>query len=140
MSRIKTTTLLKLEDFGEEQKKWIGKLISPINDFFTQCINIVNDGMVFPDNFIGKDFLYKFTYQSDALTLPQKFFWPLKVKPNALVVVSATENGVPIIAAVSWGFTTDGLVALTQVVKIDSTGVSALTAGSRYEIRARVTP
>lgn len=138
--RIKTTTLLKLEDFPD-QKEWIGKLVSPINDFFTQAIKIINDGIVFPDNYIGKDFLFQFTYQSDAITLPLKFKWPLQTKPNALTVVSALENGVPIIAAVAWSFTTDSSVQLTQIVKLTGAGgVSVLDAGSKYEIRARVTP
>lgn len=138
--RIKTTTLLKVEDFPD-QKGWIGKLISPINDFFTQAIKIINDGGVFPDNFVGKDYVFKFTYQTDALTFPQLFKWNLLSRPLALVVVSATEDGVPFIPGVAWSFTTDGSVQLTQVVKLtNAPAVTLLTAGSRYEIRARITP
>lgn len=138
--RIKTTTLLKVEDFPD-QKSWIGKLISPINDFFTQSLQIINDGVVFPDNFIGKDYLFKFTYQSAAISFPQKFQWNLRAKPQALIVVAASENGEAFIPAVAWQFATDGTIQLTSVVRLTTApAVALLQAGKRYEIRVRVTP
>lgn len=138
--RIRAIQLLKVEDFPD-QKKWIGKLIQPLNDFLNQSIKIINDGIVFPDNFLGKDIVYSFTYQSEAITWPQKFQWPFLAKPKALLVVSATEDGVAFIPALSWQLAVDGTVQITGMVKFTSApAVSLLTAGSKYEIRTRVTP
>lgn len=138
--RIKAIQLLKVEDFPD-QKFWIGKLIQPLNDFLNQSISIINDGIVFPDNFQGKDFVFSFTYQSEALTFPQQYAWTLLAKPKALIVVSATEDGLPIIANVAWGFTADGKVSLTSVVKLtNAPAVVLLSVNSKYQIRVRVTP
>lgn len=145
--RIKATQLIKVEDFPKE-KEWIGKLISPINDFFNQAIKILNGGSLFIDNSLGKDHVYSFTYQSEAVTFatppdgrPPSFTWGLLAKPLALSVVSALEDNVPFIAAVAWQYNNEGLVQLTKVVKLTTApAVAKLTVGSRYNIRVRVTP
>lgn len=139
--RIKTTTLLKAEDVPADQRTWVTKLILPINEFFSQAIQIINDGGVFPDNFVGRDYVFSFTYQSETVSFPQKFAWDRKVKPLALQVVSATEDGAPIAIATAWQFTVDGKVSLTSVVKLtNAPAVVLLTADSKYLIRVRVTP
>lgn len=138
--RIKATQLLKVEDFPE-QKSWIGKLISPINDFINQSIKIINDGIIYPDNFVGKDTVLKFTYQSDALSFPLTYQWPLLIKPKALICVAATEDGLPFIPALSWQFNQDGAIEITQVVRLtNAPSVELLQAGLKYELRVRVTP
>lgn len=140
MGRIKATQLLRLEDFPE-QKDWIGKLVGPVNDFFRQTIGLVNDGLTFPDNFVGVDRVISFIYTSDAVSLPQAFDWPLKVSPGALQVVSATENGSPFIPLVAWQFTAAGAVSLSRIVRITTApAVAALSATAKYVLRVRVTP
>ncbi len=138
--RIRATEQLKVESFPD-QKAWIPKLLGPINSFFGDVISILNDGIVFPDNWVGKDHVFKFTYQSDAITFPQAIKWTLNPKPLALYVASATEDGSPIIAAISWKYTTEGQIELSRVVRIDATpSVQLLQATKKYEIRVRVTP
>ncbi len=145
--RIKATQLIKLEDFPKEQA-WIGKLVSPINDFINQSIKILNGGATFVDNDLGKEHVFSFGYVSEAVTfatppdgLPPSVQWTLLAKPVALSVVAATEDGLPIIAAVAWQVTSDGLVQLTSVVKLtNSPAVELLSAGSKYKIRCRITP
>lgn len=139
MSRIKTTTLLKIEDVPSDLRQWMGKIIQPINDFLNQATKIINDGLVFPDNFIGKDILFSFKFQTGQ-TLPLKYNWPLKTRPNALQVVAAYENDAPIICLVAWQQAVDGSIQLTDVKKISGTSVSALTDTNSYVIRVRVTP
>lgn len=139
--RVKATQLIKTEDVPQEHRPWMSKIIGPINDFINQSIKILNDGIQFPDNYIGKDYVFSFTYQSESISFPQSFLWSLLSIPRALQVVSATENGAPIIAAVAWQFSTDRTIQLTSVVKLTSSpAVELLTAGARYQIRARVTP
>lgn len=140
MSRIRATQRLTVEDFPE-QKSWIGKLISPINDYITQSIKILNEGILFGDNFIGKDHQFDFVYQSDAISLPIGFLWTFAASPKALQVVSALENEQPVNLSASWQYTTDGQVRLVGIVKFTSApAVALLTTGSRYKIRVRVTP
>lgn len=140
MSTVRATQRLTVEDFPE-QKGWIGKLISPINDYITQSIKILNQGMIFADNVLGKDHLFDFVYQSDAISLPIGFLWTLGSQPRALVIVSALEDEQPVNLSASWQITVDSQVRLVGIVKFTSApAVALLSAGSRYKIRVRVTP
>jgi hypothetical protein len=141
MSRIKATQGLTIEDVPQDHRMWMNKFIPPINDFFSQAISILNGGMLFGDNALGKDYVFDFTYQSDALTLPIGFLWTLSSSPKSLQVASATEDNVPVNISVAWSFTENGQVQLTEIVKFTTVpAVSALSAGKRYKIRVRVTP
>lgn len=138
--RVKTTQRLRVEDFPD-QKDWIGKLVSPLNDFLTQAIKILNDGLQFTDNFIGKEHVFDFEYQSDVLSFPTGFLWTIAANPKALSVVAATEDDDPVNVAVSWQFTDLRQVELVHVVRFTTApAVAALAVGSRYKIRVRVTP
>jgi hypothetical protein len=138
--KIRATTLLKVEDFND-QKDWIGKMIQPINDFVSQSIAILNGGLLFTDQMIGVDHTFEFTYQSDAITLPQRAKWTSSYRPGALVVVAATEDGAPIIPAVAWKYTQEGVIEVTSMVKLTTApAVALLTAGAKYRIRCRITP
>jgi len=140
MSKIRATTRLTIEDFPE-QKSWIGKLISPINDFITQGIQVMNGGVNFTDNIFGKDHLFDFTYQSDSVSLPIGFQWLFNMSPKSLIVVSATEDTDPVNIAVAWELTPEGIVQLTSIVRFTTApAVALLQAGKRYKIRCRVTP
>lgn len=140
MSQIRATTRLTVEDYPE-QKGWIAKLIGPINDFFTQSIKILNNGILFRDNCIGMEHVYDFTYQSDALTFPRGFLWTVASAPVSFQVVSATQDNQPCNVSASWQFTAEGQVQLVHMVRFTTApAISALQVGSRYKIRVRVTP
>jgi hypothetical protein len=139
--RIRTTQRLQEEDVPQEQRKWASKIIGVFNDYISQSIKIVNDGIVFPDNFQGKEHVFDFVYQSDALSLPLGFLWRLSLPPKSFQVVAATEDNDPLNCSVSWQFTEKGQVELVSIVKFTTApAIAALTAGSRYKIRVRVTP
>jgi hypothetical protein len=139
--RIKTTNKLSIEDIPPEQRTWVNKIITPINDFLSQSIKLLNDGLSFPDNFIGQEHLFDFVYQSNALTFPIGFLWTKGAPPKALEVCSATEDQAAIAVAASWQYTQDRQVQLTHVVKFTTApAVSLLSVGERYKIRVRVTP
>ena len=138
--KIRATQRLSTEDFVE-QKDWIGKVFSPINNFFSQCISILNQGITFEDNFLGSDHIFEFVYQTDALSFPIGFTWPYAAPPRALLVVSATENNEPVIINLAWKLTSSAQVQITSAVKlVAGASVATLTATKRYKIRARITP
>lgn len=139
--RVKTKQRLTIEDIPKDNRAWMDKIISTVNDYISQSINIINDGIVFPDNFAGKEHVYDFTYQSDAISLPIGFKWPLLLAPKSVLLASATEDGSPIAITFAWDYTQDGLVRLTQVCRFTTApAVAALQAGKRYKIRVRVQP
>lgn len=138
--KIRATQLLQLEQFPDQQA-WIGKLIGPVNDFMRQAIQILNSGLTFTDQFVGKDIIFSFTYESESVTWPRALQWTLASKPVALTVISATEDLTPIMLSVAWKYTPEGAVQITSAVKFTSApAVSLLNAGSKYQIRCRVTP
>lgn len=138
MSRIVQTQLLQVESFPD-QKDWIAQLLTHINDVNAQTISIVNKGLVFSDNILGIDHTFDFEYTSDAVSFPRKVLWSFGLSPQALQIVSATEDSAPIIALASWDF--DGThVRLKSAIKATGSGVSGLTAGKQYKLRCRITP
>lgn len=133
MRQIKSTQLLVVEDFPG-QKDWIQKLLGPLNRFITEVVASINGSV---DEEVEKEF--DFVYH--ASVFPVGFKWRQAAKPVSLQVLQMLEDGSPIIGLVSWGYTADGLVNLTSAVKFTSVpAVAALTVGSRYKIKVRVTP
>lgn len=139
--RIKAIQLLKVEEAPKEQQGWIGKFLGPLNQFITQGVSILNGGILFADNIVGQDFVYTFTYVSDAISFPVSFRWNLPMPPVAFQVCSALEDGTSFVPVVAWKYASNGTVQLTSVFRITSApAVSALQNGKVYKIRVRVTP
>lgn len=141
MSRIRTKQRLQQEDIPKDHRSWMDRIIQTINDFLSETLKILNNGLLFSDNFLGVEHTFEFTYQSDAISLPRSFKWDLSLPPRALVVVAATEDNDPVNVSVSWRYTETGQVELTHAVKFTTApAVALLTARSKYKIRVRVTP
>lgn len=139
MAQIPPIKTIRQEEFPDEQRAWIGKLLQPLNLFLTITANSLNQSLTFGDNIQGQDFLLDFTYNSVA-DLPQSFRNSLPVRPRSLVQVSALENENPVIIAFSWQLTSDNQIQIADIVKLTSAGVSAPTVGNRYKIRFRSMP
>lgn len=141
MAKITFDDKLAVEQFPD-QKDWIAPLFRVVNDFIAQVRGALRRGLTFADNMLGQEYEFDFTYQTNAISLPQRFSWDRAGVPRALTVVSASQDGVAFICAVSWEFTAEGLVQLRDVVRLESAGPSVdnLAANSRYKIRVRVTP
>lgn len=136
--RIPATQRLVVEDFPE-QRDWIAKMFYVVNRFITDVVAALNGGLVFGENIAGQEKLLDFTYSST--TFPVGFKWTLASRPKALQVLSATQDGNPVIVCAAWEFTDAGNVNVTSMVRFTSVpAVSALNAGSRYKILVRVTP
>lgn len=140
MAKIKFDDKLVVERFPG-QSDWIEPLFRIINDFFAQVGGALKGRLTFLDNFLGREKEFDFTYQSDSLSLPQKFTWDLIGAPRSLQVVSATEDGDPVALVHAWEYTSNSLVQLTKIYRVTTApAIAALNVGSRYKIRVRVTP
>ena len=144
MGRIKSKTTLTIEQFPE-QKDWIGRLFYVVNGFIQDAIAQINGNLVFGENITGYENEWEFEYVDDATSLPLEFKWKGSQQPKALYLVYAYEStpttvGAPVALGVGWIYTAEGKVAITSVVKLTTSGATALVAGQRYRIRVRVTP
>ena len=142
MGKIPALQELRVEDFPKEQQEWLPPLFNAINRFFRTTITAVNGGIDFETNIRGDEHEFDFEYISVATTFPQKFLWKLGKRPKACQLVQCTEDGVPIMAVMSWEYTPENYVQLTDLLKLESgtPGVAALTANSRYKVLVRITP
>lgn len=138
MAKIPSIKTLRMEDFGDEQKGWIGALLNPLNLFLTTVTNALSSQLTFGDNIQGQKYLLDFTYQTTS-DLPMSFKNTLPIRPRALYMVSAYEDGVPVALVPAWQLTDTNQVQITQLIKVTTSGVSALSAGKRYQIEVRTT-
>lgn len=142
--KIPATQRLIVEDFPE-QKTWISPMFYVINRFITFVIQALNGGLSFGDNISGQEQIFDFVFSSGTASFPKKIKWKLADKPRALYVVEASEETsltarVAVMVLASWEFADDGTVTITDMARIDTSGVDTLTTGKRYKIRVRVTP
>lgn len=138
MAQVPPVKTLRVEEFPDDQKSWIGNLVTPLNLFMTLTGNALSS-LTFGTNIQGQEYLLDFTYNT-ALDLPKSFRNTLPVRPKSLALVSATENDVPVILGHSWQLTSEQQVEISDLVKLTVSGVSALVAGARYKIRFRSMP
>lgn len=147
--KIKFDEKLVVERFPE-QRDWIEPLFLFINDLAAQTTIALKGRLTFLDNLLGQERDFDFTYQSEDITLPQKFTWGLAASPKALQVVASSEDGVSIVIFAAWEYTQNGQISLTQIWRVIDTRdldevligarIDELAVGSRYKIRVRVTP
>lgn len=138
MSLIPALTTLRAEDFDPEQRKWIGKLLFPLNQFLLAATSSINGNITFGDNIPCQTQVLKFTY-GGAGDFPMRFLWKQTDRPVEIRVAQALENNVGISVAIAWTFS-GTQVSIASVIKIATTGVSALTEGSEYSITLRGQP
>lgn len=133
MSRLPQSSTIRTEDFPAEVRKWVPRLLTPLNLFITSVINLLNGNLTFVDNIPAQDLSFNFTYASN----PQRFTWNNSRAPKIVWIGMAFENGNAFVALPLWGFD-----ASTQIVSLDfkKTDGSALTPGSLYKIFVRVVP
>ena len=141
MSKLTETSRLKVEDF-QEQRKWIAPLLESYNNFLTQSIRLLNGGLLFRDNVVGLDYDFDFTFQTQAISFPQKVKWPFdRLTPRHVYSTYASEQGIPIIAVFSWRFSDDRFIEILQVSKVTSVpALGDLVAASKYKLRVRAEP
>ncbi len=139
MSLIPALTALRTEDFDPEQRKWIGKLLFPLNQFLTSATNAINGNITYGDNIPCQTQVLNFVYGGES-DLPKSFLWRLTAgKPIELRVAQALEDGVPCVIGIAWNYA-NSQVSVSSMVKLTTSGASALTVGSTYIVTLRGQP
>lgn len=139
MSLITQVTSIRTEDFDSEQRKWIGKLLAPINQFLLSATTAINGNITFGDNIPCQTVTMSFTYGGET-DFPKVFKWNLPNKPVEVRVCAATEDGAGVAIVIAWSYTSNSLVSISQFWKLSASGVSTLSVGSLYNITLRSQP
>jgi hypothetical protein len=120
VSKLPSIKRLATEDFGS-QKDWIGKLLSPLNQFMDSVVTALNNQLTFSDNMasVVKTISVSGTY-------PLYFTWTRKDKPIGLWVVNAYEaSGVHVTftTAISadWEYTVSNQIRINSFVGLPTT-------------------
>lgn len=137
MAVIGSISSLRVEDFPTE-RDWIGKLLFPVNQFFTAATGAINGNIAFGENIPGKTFSVKFTYGGTS-DFPKLFKWDLMSTPVELRVCSAFEDNTAIGLIPVWYFS-NGQIYVTEFNRVSGGEVSTLTADSVYNIVLRAQP
>lgn len=128
MSKL-TPKKLTLEDFPDQQS-WLGKLLSPLNDFFSQVYQGWNNGLSIEDNLHQE--LREVKIVLDANSFPMKIKAKFNVYPKAVTVVHCVDStgGAPTTAPwVSWSYSNG---------QINITNVTGLTPGKTYILKFHI--
>lgn len=136
---------IRTEDFPSEQK-WIAKLLQPLNQFLLSATNAINGNITYTDNIPCQLIKMNFTYRTTA-DFPMIIKWNIAqnnsnaslTPPTEVRVCSATENGTAIAIVPAWNYS-NGIINFTYFTKLTSSGVTGLTAGSKYNIILRGQP
>jgi hypothetical protein len=117
MATLPPVQRLVTEDFAD-QKKWIGKLLLPLNDFMESVYRALNQGLTVKEN-LAADVR---TVEVDG-TYPLKLSWSLKSKPVAVVVGNvARSDGTALslvdAVGVRWSYNQQSQLQIDQVVGI----------------------
>lgn len=137
MAVIGSVTTLRSEDFPDQQS-WIGKLLFPLNQSLTAITGALNGNITYGENIPCLTSVLKFTYGSQS-DYPKLLKWSLMSTPIELRVCSAFEELTAIAIVPVWYYA-NGQIYITNILKLSSTGVSTLTAGSDYLITLRAQP
>lgn len=135
---IPSQTTIRVEDFPKEEQGWIGRLLFPLNQFLLSATSAINGNITFGDNIPSQTQTFNFVYGGTS-NFPMAFAWNLADRPAEIRLASITENSSAVSAVISWSYS-NGLVSLGSVVKLTTSGASALTVGSTYNIVLRGNP
>jgi hypothetical protein len=133
MAKPNQITTLRVEDFAADQRAWLPRLFTPLNQFLTSTYNVLNGRVEFGSNVPCLDLNLNFSYGGSA----QSFTWNLNEAPLILWVGQATEDGAPIALQPSWVYNSSTKMVSVNFFKLDGT---ALSVGSLYKVFVRAVP
>lgn len=128
MSKL-TPRKLTVEDFPDEQS-WIGSLLQPLNDFFSQVYQGWNNGISIEENLHQE--LRDLKLVVDVKTFPFKVKAKFNTYPKGVVVIYCqdTAGGAPTTAPwVSWTYS-NGQIKITNI--------TGLTVGKTYNLKLHI--
>ncbi len=126
MAKLPAINRLVTEDFPD-QKKWVGRLLQPLNQFMESVYAGLNKGLTLRDN-LAADVL---TVDVDG-AFPVKLAWRLTAKPIAVLVgdVQRSDGGTFALSGapgLRWSFNQSAQLQIDEV-----TGVTP-TSTTRYK-------
>lgn len=86
--RLPSLKNLKVEDFNS-QKSWIGKLLSPLNQFMIQVYTALNGNLEFGVNVKGQ--VKTLTIDTDTVSYPVRFQTTFNTKPQGLWIINVRD-------------------------------------------------
>lgn len=89
MSKISTTRKIALEEFPNDVRGWIGKLVQPVNKFFEQAYFALSKGLTVADNFKAQRFELDIAV---GQTYPMRVTWTLNERPTMLILGHVAES------------------------------------------------
>lgn len=134
--KLSQATNLRVEDYPD-QATWIGRLFNVLNPFITTSQQIFDNNVDFATNIrsVTKDF------DTSQISFPINFDWGFSQADPVQVLVTKGVMGVsPVVLLPAWSFdASTRQVSISNIVMVSSTGVSALTTGTRYKFTVRAT-
>lgn len=120
MSTLPPISRLITEDFGD-QKKWIARLLQPLNQFMESIYAALNRGLTIKENMSGDIIIT----EVDG-TFPVKLAWSLKSKPIAVNVgdIQRSDGGTFSLSGapgIRWSYNQNGQLQIDQVTGITPT-------------------
>lgn len=113
MAKFNPPKKLIIDEFGPEQKPWIGKLVDPLNNFMAQVATALTQGIVFGDNVKGVKIPLNIAISQ---TYPMVFnASSLKERPSSIHVghvYPVDESTMTAAFSVSWSYK-DGTIYYT---------------------------
>lgn len=126
MSKINSVKRLVVEDFPSEVRKWLAKLIQPLNQFTSEVIAALSGGLTIADNFKSKK--YELTIAASQ-SYPIKLAYTLNERPTSVQVAYCMEDtgtpSTPTVAYSVWWTYSNSELSITMI---------GLDAAKRYKL------
>jgi hypothetical protein len=89
MAKLTAIKRFILEDFPAEPRKWLIKLIAPLNQFLDQTLTALQGGLTIRDNF--KATTYQLSVSANQ-AYPMRLSYGLNERPTDVRIASLVEN------------------------------------------------
>lgn len=119
------------EEFSD-QNSWIGKLFSPLNQFFGDVVRAFSNGFNIEDNLFQE--IKEIKWVNSATNFPLKFRTKFNSSPKGLTPIYLLNN-----TTGSYSLAAPWVVWSYQNNEVTISDISGLTAASTYTIRLWVT-
>ncbi len=124
MAKLPTIKRITEEVFPSDVKKWLPKLLAPLNQFMEQLTNALNKNLTVKENFSGD--IIEATLDGD---FPLNIAYSLKAPPKVAILgyCMETEGTHAVPAAglyLDWDFASNGTFQINEVVGITPSATS----------------
>jgi hypothetical protein len=89
MAKISATKKIALEEFPNEARGWISKLVNPVNKFFEQSYFALSKGLTIADNLKAQRFDLDIAVNQ---VWPMRLTWTLNERPTMLLLGYIRES------------------------------------------------